>query len=92
MMHQVLPIGLLKVLGMLLLSVCHFSTLSAQETASAATAIDSDASDRPPELIERGLHRLMGEVLKAEPSSSSADTTNSDPRADSSTDSSDQLL
>jgi flagellar biosynthetic protein FliP len=92
MMHQVLPIGLLKVLGMLLLSVCHFSTLSAQETASVATAIDSDASDRPPELIERGLHRLMGEVLKAEPVAAKSAATTSGARAASKDASSNELL
>ncbi len=91
-MHQKIPIRLLMVLGTMLLSICHVSIVSAQERESEATANDRDALDRPPELIERGLHRLIGEVLKSEPTVAASDATNSDGKADSIAESSEQLL
>lgn len=82
-MRQKVPIPTWIFFGMMLLSICRIPILRAEETANTTVAIGSDASDRPPELIERGLHRLVQQVLTTDPSTSSSTATNSESSAGS---------
>lgn len=87
-MHQMVPIPTWIFFCVMLFGVCQIPVLSAEETTNTAVAIDSDASDRPPELIERGLQQLVQQVLTTDQSAPSPSATNLEP----STASGDQLF